>query len=325
MIDGTDIVKDYLRRYSDTPSRTIAGYIYNRHPELFVSQNACLNRVRYYRGKSGNKCRREMNKSNKFDTKIPRPKKKRKSTVPLREKGRWFVSGDWHVPFHDAKAMESAFRFAVDNKCDHILINGDALDCYQQSAWIKDPTQRHVDQEIEMLGGIIRGIEKHFKGRKVYKIGNHEARVENYLFQNAPRMIGMSKWNLCEVLRKELGLDDSWSFIASKQLYTLGKLHGYHGHELPRGLTNPVSVGRGLWLRTKQSGFTNHWHSVSTHVETDGAKKKAWTCFSLGCLCDLHPDYAPVNGWGHGCAYIDIDSNGNYSESNHRIVDGEIW
>ena len=113
--------------------------------------------------------------------------------------------------------------------------------------------------------------------------------------------------------------------IGGRQLYKLGRLNGYHGHELPRGLTNPVSVGRGVWLRTKQVGFTSHWHSTSTHVETNGAKTKTWVCFSIGCACDLHPEYAPINRWNHGLATIDLDNAGNFSERNYRIDRGQVY
>lgn len=327
MSKKVDIVKTYLRKHTDTPSRTVAKFLFSRYPELWPSADAVYQSVRYYRGKQGDRNRKGRSKQEdaKAYPQIPPAAKRKLSPVKLSAPGRWFVMGDLHVPYHDVKAVETAINFAIDQKCDHLLLNGDILDAYQQSMWVKDPTQRQIDSEIETASKLIKSIEANFPGEKVYKIGNHEDRIESYLFLNAPKMIGMSKWDLREVLRKELGLDESWTFIASKQLYTLGKLNGYHGHELPRGLTNPVSVGRGVWLRTKQSGFTSHWHSTSTHVETSGNKRKTWVCFSLGCLCDLHPNYAPVNGWNHGCAYVDIDKNGNFSENNHRIVNGAIW
>ena len=272
------------------------------------------------------KNRNDSKGQKKFKAKIPKGKRQNRTPLAFRDKGRWFLTGDWHVPFHDERAMEIALRFAVDNRCDHLYLNGDLLDAYQLSRWTKDPNERSTDKEIAMLAQLLAEVQSYFPGRKVYKIGNHEERIEAYLFTNAPRMIGISKWRLCDALKSELGLDDSWEFVPSKRLVTLGKhLNVYHGHELPRGLTNPVSVGRGVWLRTKSHGVTSHWHSVSTHVETDARKKKAWTCFSLGCLCDLHPSYAPVNGWSHGVAYVDLDSAGNFCESNHRIHDGRIW
>ena len=320
----SDIVKSYLREHSDTPSRTIAKYLYGKHPELWSSEDACYQRVRYYRGATGGKDRKKRKGQEQFKP-LPKAAKKREPLVKLNDKGRWAIFGDLHVPYHHEQAIEAAVRRSVDNKCEHLILNGDILDAYQQSYWVRDPRLRSVDEEIKVAKELIKAIEHHYPGRKVYKIGNHEARIEAYLYQNAPRMIGISKWDLRKVLKEELELDDSWTMIGSKQLYMLGKLHGYHGHELPRGLTNPVSVGRGVWLRTKQVGFTNHWHSTSTHVETNGSKTKTWVCFSLGCLCDLHPDYAPVNKWNHGAAEVEIGRGGAFSEFNYRIVDGRVY
>jgi len=283
-----------------------------------------LTSIRGYRGAAGPKMKNRRKHQETFSVNIPKADKKKHSLVKLNTAGKWLIIGDLHVPFHDEKAVEAAVKHGYDNGCKHLLVNGDALDAYQQSCWVKDPTARNTDGEIELLKKMFAEFSRLFPGEKVYKIGNHEERIESYLFLNAPKMIGMSKWDLRVELQKALDIP-SWTMIGSKQLYTLGKLNGYHGHELPKGLTNPVSVGRGLWLRTKQTGFTNHWHSTSTHVESNGSKSKNWVCFSIGALCNLHPDYAPINGWNHGLATVEIDAGGNFSESNHRIFEGKIW
>jgi hypothetical protein len=317
-----DIVKAYLEEHPDTPSRTIATYLNGRYPNVWGSSDACLNQIRYYRGQAGKENRKKRINKPGYPT-IPASERRRSPDVRLTTPGRWLLVSDFHVPYHDETAIDAAIRYAIDHKCDHILVNGDALDAYQQSCWIKDPNKRNTDSEMESLSELLKSIESRFD-KKVYKIGNHEERIENYLFMNAPKMIGMSKWNLCEELKKHLDIPD-WQMIASKQLYKLGKLNGYHGHELPKGLTNPVSVGRGVWLRTKQTGFTSHWHSTSTHVETSGDKRKTWVCFSVGALCQMHPDYAPINGWNQGFAVVDIDSAGNFNETNLRIDRGKVW
>lgn len=319
--DKVEIVKAYLREYPDTPSRTVTRYLMNRYPGVWPTENACSLSVRRQRGESGAKDRKQIE-----DTipKIPKGEKKKKPTIRLTTPGTYLVIGDLHVPYHDERALEQAIRHGYDSGCTHVLVNGDAIDAYQNSQWVKDPAKRSVDKEIGVLKSIFAEIDRLFPGDKIYKMGNHEERIETYLFMSAPKMIGMSKWDLCKALQDELEIP-AWSMIDSKQLYKLGKLNGYHGHELPRGLTNPVSVGRGLWNRTRQMSFCNHHHATSTHVESSGSKDKTWVCFSVACLCDLQPAYAPVNGWNHGFAMIDVEAGGNFRESNHRIVNGEVW
>jgi hypothetical protein len=322
-LSKADIVKEYLRKHPDMASRTVAKHIYKRHPTLWGSEDTCVKMVLYYRKAVGVKQRAQREGKEEFP-RIPKADKQRKSRMSLTDAGRWLVIGDLHCPFHDENALEAVLKYAKDEKCEHLLVNGDALDAYQNSHWMRDPSRRSVDSEISILKEIFGIFDKQLPGRKVYKIGNHEERIENYLFTHAPGMIGMSEWNLCNELQERLEIP-KWAMIESKQLYGLGKLNGYHGHELPKGLTNPVSVGRGLWNRTRQTGFTNHWHTTSTHIETSGNKDKTWVCFSVGCLCDLQPSYAPVNGWNHGFCIVDIAKNGDFREQNRRIVSGEIW
>jgi hypothetical protein len=49
------------------------------------------------------------------------------------------------------------------------------------------------------------------------------------------------------------------------------------------------------------------------------------TCWSIGCLCGLHPEYAPLNKWVHGFAIVHGESEDGYFEvENKRIVEGRI-
>ncbi len=317
-----DIVKEYLRKNEDVSSKKITKVLLSKYPGLWPSDDACYSMVRRYRGAHGRHNKKRT--SEQFKVNVPKASRKKYKNITLRSPGRWCILSDLHVPYHHEKALEAAIKYAVDQKCDHLLLNGDALDAYQVSRWCRDPNLRSVDKEVKILSELLKEIEGYFPGEKVYKIGNHEDRIEQYLFMNAPGMLGISKWQLGRQLQQELDIP-SWRMIESKQLYKLGKLNAFHGHELPRGITNPVNVARGLWLRTTQTSFTGHWHQTSEHVATNGAKSKTWVCFSVGCLCNLHPDYAPINNWNHGLAIVDITSSGNFSEDNKRIVDGQVW
>lgn len=317
-----ELIQQMCRDYPEERSTTIATWLYDRNPGVWPNVDAVRQSVRYYRGQKGRKARESRSKKEQFEHKLPKGRKKRPSTIKLPE-GKWLILSDIHCPYHDERAIEAALKFGRDEGCDSLILNGDALDAYQVSQWLRDPRAEQIDTELTKLKELIKYISDGFE-RCAYKIGNHEARIESYLFSNAPRMPSMSRWKLTEELAEELELDD-WIMIASKQLYKLGHLNGYHGHELPKGLTNPVSIGRGIWLRTSQSAFAGHWHKVDTYTQTSADKKKIWTCFGIGCLCDLQPDYAPINGWSQGCAIVENKSNGTYIIDNRRIHDGQVW
>jgi hypothetical protein len=59
------------------------------------------------------------------------------------------------------------------------------------------------------------------------------------------------------------------------------------------------------------------------HVETAGVGEKTYPCYSLGCLCNLTPEYAPVNKWTHGFAIVELGKG--YSVANHIIDRGTVY
>ena len=50
---------------------------------------------------------------------------------------------------------------------------------------------------------------------------------------------------------------------------------------------------------------------------------KITTTWSLGCLSELHPQYAPLNKWNNGFAIVDIDGR-KFDVRNKRILNGEV-
>lgn len=48
------------------------------------------------------------------------------------------------------------------------------------------------------------------------------------------------------------------------------------------------------------------------------------TTWSTGCLCGMHPEYARINDWNHGFAFVKVAENGNYKVANLRIYNGEV-
>jgi hypothetical protein len=53
----------------------------------------------------------------------------------------------------------------------------------------------------------------------------------------------------------------------------------------------------------------------------DGSVFAGW---SMGCLCDLNPHYAPRNHWNHGVVTVDLDKTGEFTVSNRIIINGRV-
>jgi predicted phosphodiesterase len=325
----SDLVREVCAEMPDLSSHKLAMVCLKRWPGVFLTMEKARWVVRDVRGLAGNESRRES-KPKSF-LKAPgwqqnvQPKTRSKKRLPLVITGpaRVAVFGDLHIPYHSPEAVEVMVGYLKKARPDIILINGDLCDFYSCSRHEKDP-RRPIVEEIEATRQFLWWLRKQFpKTRIIYKIGNHETNLERYLMRAAPVLLGVTDFEIGAIMR----LDDmKIELVSSLQLVQAGRLPIYHGHELPQGMTSPVNPARGIWMRVQETMLCNHWHRTSDHTETTGVSKKVSSCWSLGCLCDLSPDYAIVNKWNHGFAIVSIiNKAGDFEVSNHRIIDGKVY
>lgn len=67
-----------------------------------------------------------------------------------------------------------------------------------------------------------------------------------------------------------------------------------------------------------------HFHQSSYHSEKTVEQSKIAT-WSVGCLCDMHPDYAPYNNWSHGFAFVETEKDGKFIVQNKTIAHGRVF
>lgn len=324
-----EIAKQYVIEHPKLASRTIARMLRHDHPELFKSIEDARGTVRSYRGNKGEQCREQM-KQNR-DTFRPNGKAGEvnippgisQHKPPLKIKGplKLLVLSDLHVPYHDDRALKIAIEHGIAEGCEGVYLNGDSIDFYAISKWQKDPKQRNLKNECDTTRIILQELAKHFP-KRWYKCGNHDERWDFYLWQRAEELVDFVEFELQGVL----GLEEyGYEFIRSKQWAELGKLPILHGHEMMRGLTSPVNMARGLWLKLASTAMCGHGHRSSSHTEPLSFQRKVVQCWSVGCLCQLHPDYAPLNKSNHGHAIVEIASNGQFQVNNYLQDQGEVF
>ena len=111
--------------------------------------------------------------------------------------------------------------------------------------------------------------------------------------------------------------------VIEKQIVYMGRLPFTHGHEFLNKASNPVNAARGLFLKTLSSAATGHYHQSSYHSETDiNGKLMSW--WSMGCLAQLHPEYALLNKWNHGFATIETEGL-DFELENMKIYKGKVY
>lgn len=324
-----EIIADIIREFPDEQNRTIARIAHKKYPTVFPTVDSARDVVRTARGARGEKVRRQslpdLKKPIGWQQNVmPRTLSKKRENVVIKGKHKILVLSDIHIPYHDEKAVEAAIEYGKKQKPDIILLNGDIGDFYAVSRHDKDPRRSlFLSDELDLIRQFLFWLRKQFpKARILYKIGNHENRLERFLVKEAPALIGTTDFEIASLLRfDELRIE----CVGSLNLVKLGKLSVYHGHELPQGMSSPVNPARGIWMRVQETMMAGHWHRVSEHTETTGISKQVSSCWSTGCLCDLSPDYAIVNRWSHGFAIVEVQEDGEFEVHNHKIIKGRVY
>jgi predicted phosphodiesterase len=226
------------------------------------------------------------------------------------------VLSDVHYPYHDKDALWTAIEYGKAQRCDSIIFLGDFLDCYQISKYGKDPRKRSLGDELDGGRELLRELTKGFRN-KYYYIGNHEARLQHYLENRAPQLVGLRGTTLGEQLdlaRNKITLLDAPVHF--------GKLLFLHGHELAgRG---GVNVHDTLWRQLHTHAICGHFHRSMSKTYRTYEGQRYW-CGSVGFLGGPQ-DYCPVNQWTTGFATVEIDNaSGQFRAKLHEIHETEVF
>lgn len=232
---------------------------------------------------------------------------------------RALVLSDVHIPYHDIPAINAALEHGYKRGIDCIFLNGDILDLYQLSDHEKDPRKVSLKGELDAGRSFLAELRRLFPAVPIYYIpGNHENRMERFLYKN-PQLLGNPEFKLDSLLRvAEHGV----VWLEHSTAVYFGKLLVEHGDKL-RG-SGGVNPARTLLLKFKRPAICGHFHRTSqaNGVVYDDSTLMAW---STGCLCELSPQYMPVNEWNHGGAIVEIYDGGQFHVENFQIIKGKVY
>ena len=326
------LAEQMILKYPDSNNMQIVRLLMKEYTQLFVTIEATRSAVRSARGANGKEQRKSKNPDipertaeqienarNNYFIPDSDPTDFKIIKLPKNIK-KWLILGDLHIPYHSKQAIEITIKFSKEQGCDGIIYNGDIIDCYQLSKFEKDPTKRTFKSELEMTKEIIGIINNYIQPKAWYfKEGNHEKRLISFLLHRAPELFDMPQFSMSEFLKIEA---NGGIYVHNTNPITYNNLSILHGHELG-GASSAVNPARGLFLKSLECTAENHYHRNSEHVEPTLTGKVIET-WSIGCLCDLRPDYAPFNKWNHGFAILEA-SGENWKMKLFKIVKGEIF
>lgn len=324
-----DCCRMYRDKYGiDFPTSTLAKVIYEENKLLFRDKEDARLALRYLEGKAGSRNYRSYTKSSKYFMEknrssnpyaLPESEETNYDPFILNAK-RVLLLSDIHIPYHSVDALTAALEFAEDENPDCILLNGDTLDFHGLSRFVKDPKKRSVAHELQAFQQFMDVLKRLFPSSKIiFKVGNHEERYQHFLWTRAAELTDVKEFDFQNIIKARA---EGIEFVTDKRIINLNGLNIIHGHEFSTGFFSPVNVARGLFLRAKTSAIQGHNHQTSEHTESD-MNGKITTTWSVGCLCELHPAYSPINKWNWGFAIIDSAEDG-FEVRNKRIFKGRV-
>lgn len=231
------------------------------------------------------------------------------------------VINDLHFPFQCSRAIEVCLKVTDKFKPDTIFINGDLVDQWEISSFVKNPSKfakNNLAGEINEARLWLTQLRKRFPLAKIiYIFGNHEYRWLKYIAANARSLSGLRGLTLedqldCPKLRIEVINSGN-----RESSYLWGKL--LIGH-FDRVAKNSAYTAKALIEDKGISLLQGHVHRGGSHF------KRVYDRDIVGyenfCLCDRNPEYVDRPNWqlGFSLVYKDSVSDSFYVEQ-HPILE----
>lgn len=322
------IVKEYLAKFPNTPSLTLAKKIYKENKESFKSVDLVRSAIRRHRGQFGDWSRKHIKDKTFFKEAGERnpftmPESHAESFEPfIISQSKILILSDLHFPYQNNEAIELAIAYGKRKGVNTILINGDMLDMPQHSRHERDWRNRSTKHEFDCVRQFLNYLRQEFPTQRIiFKQGNHDERWEKWLYVKAPEIFDDEYFHLPQ----RLGfLDLRIEEVKDKRPIKIGKLTVLHGHELSGG-SGGVNPARATFLKTLDSVLVGHYHKTSQHTEAS-MYGDIYSVNSVGCLCGMNPQYMPINKWNLGFAYVEHEiKSGDYELHNLKIINGKVY
>lgn len=226
---------------------------------------------------------------------------------------------DAHIPYHNPRSWAVMMNAASDMGLYGINVIGDFADFYAVSDHLKDPKRMaNFDWEMEQANIKLTELDSLGAEDKRYEFGNHEWRLERYLFGRAPELASML--NVEEILCLE---QRGWSFTPYKQHDQIGKV--YVTHDVGSSGRNSVFSALDTF---NHSVVTGHSHRFAYVVESDATGETPRVSAQFGWLGDTEEVNYMSRArarkyWPQGFGYGYLDDDGVLYLVPVPIVDGK--
>lgn len=241
----------------------------------------------------------------------------RKADVPLGIE-RHVMIGDTHGYFVDQEVWKAVLDFIRDFKPDQINCLGDMVDFYDVSRYTKNPNRRaYLHSEIKFTKEVVFGELRRAapKARIVWKGGNHEDRLQRYLWSRAPELASLPALDMRNLFDLQ-----SLKIEYTTDSLKVGDIELTHGHMARK---HSGWTAKAMLDDYGTSVIHNHTHRLGAIYKTD--RSGSYVAFENGCLCRLDPEFIPgVPNWQHGFSVGWVLPSGRFHFEQIAILDGKF-
>lgn len=235
------------------------------------------------------------------------------------------LAGDFHVPYHDLRAVGCLLGYLKDNPPDGFTTGGDFADFYQCSKFNKEPHRAlELQSDLDVANAVLDAFDAVLPVgcKKRFIIGNHEWRLEKYLMSEAPALASLRCLDLDSLLRLSERGYEVIRMVARDASVFIGEVEVGHFDRVSKhsGYTEKSLVDdRGCSI------MQFHTHRRGAHYKRLRGSGEELGGWGPGCLCDLNPEYVKNPNWQQGFATITrCDGSGRFHVTLHEIIGGEL-
>jgi hypothetical protein len=243
------------------------------------------------------------------------------------------------IPFHSRAALDLAVQIAATYRFTHCVILGDWLDLPDFSTkYLRNPaetglTQYALNEASYWLGKLSAALGPGVT--KKFLTGNHEDRINKYIFELSPALAGLRApgsdepmYSLSTWLNmKQYG----WELVPGGYLngiyYAAKDIRFIHGERVS---SKPGDTARKT-LEDFPAGITafGHIHRIelaSDRMPMAGGGNQTAIAFTPGCLCRVSPDspvpgHKPTHNWNQGLGIITFTESSQDASINTLYID----
>lgn len=226
---------------------------------------------------------------------------------------KWLIGSDFHIPYHDRRAMDMWFRTLKMWKPDIIDIAGDLDDM----ACVSRFNEGTADEVIGHLGTYSGEVKSFFREMReicpdseiVFHGGNHEARVWKYISSKAPALTGLvtpeSLWGL-----DTLGV--AYHQYSDPPVHRYGDIFLHHGMYAPANAGSAVKKTMDNFHISIVQGHTHRQAHIAQSYPL--AMQQELRGYEIGHMADIDSkgmSYDWQHDWQQGFAFARIDDRGH--------------